>query len=242
MAESQLLGTLPRMGTRLSSGANINNYMQASNNVCEGCPPVADSCEDSFTKVLTTPEKAATFTGVVIDSVIVSFPAPVSTTDAKAIEAAIIKALETIEQNIVVDVRFATATGTLTVSHVGQSVISGLRLSTAATLATVRKCNFKTVCTSKLSVVGALTSLIYNGVTTALTAATWSGTPATNVATAATLAGEITPALVGTSFAVTVVPNTTTSKFDVTITGDGYFSGSIGGDLFANCGCEPVFA
>jgi len=240
--ESQLIGKLTRMGSKMPIGVNINNFMQASNNVCEGCPSVADSCEDTATKVLTVGEQAATFTGFVIDAVTVSFPTPVATTNAKLVEAAIIKALETIEQNIVVDVRYSATTSTITVSHVGQSVISALILSTATTIALTRKCTFKTVCASKLSVVGVLTSLIYNGVTTTLTDAAWSATPATNVTTAATLAGQITPALVGTSFAVTVVPNTTSSKFDVTITGDGYFSGTIAGDLFANCGCVESFA
>jgi hypothetical protein len=230
-------------GRKIAEGVNLNNFAQAPNEICDTCPETPLSCMDSVERVLTAPEKLETITGATIDGVLIPFEMAVPSTDGAKVRKAVAVALRKIKRSILVAARYTASTSILLVRHTGQAVLSNLKLSGGGTINFTRKCDYKNVCVSKLSVVGTLTSMIYNGVTTPLSAANWSATPATNTATAVTLGSQINAALNSSGFVAAVVANTVTEKFDISVTGSGsgYFEATIGGGVFNDCGCKGMF-
>lgn len=167
---------------------------------------------------------SVTVTGIDISGTPYLFPAAVAVTSPAAVRAAIADVLEVYEVSPRVEFQYTAATTTLEFSHVGGLTVSALVLSTGD-LSTTRYSTVIHEIEHTLAVVGAVANINDGTTSEALSTGTyaWSGTPATDATTAATLASEIETELDDLSVyyrKVTVTANDVTEKYDVSIIGE----------------------
>ena len=161
---------------------------------CDNCGTDEGPCEDIIS---VTAAGSVAAVKVVINGVDYAFPAGTTLDDTTVIENTIADGLKAQgEFNLYVSAVYAG--GVLTVTHVGRLALSSFTHTVSTTVAADRDCEMVPMCDYSLSVVDDPGDLIYDGSdpeTLANAPYEFTGTPATDDATAATLATDINDAL-----------------------------------------------
>lgn len=229
---------------RANPDATTSNNFRTGH--CDPCPPEA-ACEDTLQITALGSVAAVSFT---VNGVVYTFPAGTTLADTAVIEATIAAALAAQgEYDIYVSAVYAG--GKLTLSHIGNIALSAFIFNVSTPADIVRNCDVIPVCDYKLSVVDDPGDLSYDGgagQTLAGAPYAFTGTPATDDATALTLAGDIDTAIAATAFAgtagaATVEVDSVDGSFIITVNASFDFSKmTLGGRSFVASNCDELFA
>lgn len=222
---------------RANPQARDTNFIKLDNSC--SCTP-GSACLDTIVKTVAA---NTTFNSMVYFGETFTPTAPIPVSDTQAIEDFICSVLLKREFDVIVTVKLDGTT--LTITHIGQGVIGGITYSNGAGTVT-RLCDTAVICEYKSLVVGDVSPL-GDGTTSQALANTpyaYSGTTATDDATAATLKDDIESALlaVGIPYISTeVTVNVLAEAYEVSIKAvDGtkiYF----GTKQLVACNCEEAF-
>lgn len=167
----------------------------------------------SYTTVTGTAVTAFTYAGVV-------YPLTgVTAGDSASIKSQIYAILKAFEVTPVIKVSYAG--GALKFTHVGGAAVTGITIG-GTSRATTRSTTLATYCDSVINLTGSVTPLDVNGTTNAVSGTyAYTGTSATDVATAASLKGAIETAITALSAALTVsvVVDNVAKNFRITFNG-----------------------
>lgn len=221
--------------------ADQDNAMRSPK--CDPCTGIK-MCQDTIEGDVPA---GASLVGIVYDQVEepLKFDA-VDVTDNDAVLRSIYYCIKPCEKDI--SIGFTLDGASFSFTHIGQSTISGLIFSDGTTETTVdtatRLCDLRNECTYRLNLVGEVADLSYAGNTETLANNPYdfTGTPATDLATAAQLKADIETALtaLGQDFiSVEVVADADSETFQVDVLGD--INTLVGDKCFQHCGCEEKF-
>jgi hypothetical protein len=168
---------------------------------------------------------AGNFTAFVFDGVTTTLDTPIAVASVAAIKTALEAVVGLKENNVWISVEYAG--GDLTIKHDGQLRLASVAcsdVSAGAQQATTLKATLASLLKYSTSAVGAISPLTIGGTTVALanTPYAHTGTPATDDATAATLATDLDTALAAAGATVVigaaVTRNDIDSDYDITFT------------------------
>jgi hypothetical protein len=238
-------------GKRMNPLAGSTNLWKLSNDLCDCTSD--PSCMDFANVAVGT---AKTIASITVDGVVVPVT-PTSTADVPALKEALETAIAKYENAPYFEL--VTNGTNLLIKHYGATVVSSIAWASGGPTTMTRSCELIQVCTFTGQDVGAITPLVVakpDGTTesVALTGGPWaySGTPATDDATAATLKTAIYNALVAVDLvgpdaaagvnAIVVTRNDDDDAYDIVIP---RLQGARGltslGDTFVKSNCMDDF-
>lgn len=190
----------------------------------------------SYTTVTGTAVTAFTYAGVV-------YPLTgVTAGDSASIKSQIYAILRAFEVKPIIKVSYTG--GALKFTHVGGAAVTGITIG-GTNRTTTRSTTLVTVCDSVINVLGAITPLEVNAGSNAVAGTyAYTGTSATDIATASTIKGAIETAITALSAALTVkvVVDNVAKNFRVTFTGAASLVVKLGGKTTTQKNFTEIFA